>query len=283
MIDVTIIIITYKSENIIYNFLNKIPSNLKTIIIENSQNNNLKKNIEEKYKNITVHLKENNGISSSLNFAVKLVTTKYFLQISPDIDFNYSSLNLFIDFANKKNDNFAALGPRFLEVDESSHKQIKENLEFGEIDSIHGSCMFINKKNFIKMKGFDENFFLYYEETDYCKRSRKKNLNSYQLNKISIKQNGRSVSLKSEDEKEKLEKLLTWHFIWSKYYYYNKNYGNLFSVIYFQPILIRSLIKITYFYFRKNKKKFEKYKYRINGLFSSIIKKKSYLRIDKIP
>ena len=283
MIDFKIIIITYKSENIIYNFLNKIPSNLKTIIIENSQNNNLKKNIEEKYKNITVHLKENNGISSSLNFAVKLVTTKYFLQISPDIDFNYSSLNLFIDFANKKNDNFAALGPRFLEVDESSHKQIKENLEFGEIDSIHGSCMFINKKNFIKMKGFDENFFLYYEETDYCKRSRKKNLNSYQLNKISIKQNGRSVSLKSEDEKEKLEKLLTWHFIWSKYYYYNKNYGNLFSVIYFQPILIRSLIKITYFYFRKNKKKFEKYKYRINGLFSSIIKKKSFLRIDKIP
>jgi N-acetylglucosaminyl-diphospho-decaprenol L-rhamnosyltransferase len=121
MIDVTIIIITYKSENIIYDFLNKIPSNLKTIIIENSQNNNLKKNIEEKYENTTVHLRENNGISSSLNFAVKFVTTKYFLQISPDIDFNFSDLNLFIDFANKKKDNFAALGPRFLGVNESSH------------------------------------------------------------------------------------------------------------------------------------------------------------------
>jgi hypothetical protein len=102
------------------------------------------------------------------------------------------------------------------------------------------------------------------------------------LNKIFIKQNGISVSLNSDDEKEKLEKLLTWHFIWSKYYYYNKNYGNLFSIIYFQPILIRSLFKIIYFYFRKNKKKFEKYKYRINGLLSSIIKKNSYLRIDKI-
>ena len=42
MIDVTIIIITYKSEKIIYDFIKKIPSNIKTIIIENSQNHNLK-------------------------------------------------------------------------------------------------------------------------------------------------------------------------------------------------------------------------------------------------
>ena len=48
--DITIIIITYKSEKIIYDFINKIPSNLKTIIVENSQNNDLKKRIkEEKY------------------------------------------------------------------------------------------------------------------------------------------------------------------------------------------------------------------------------------------
>ena len=280
--DITIIIITYKSEKIIYDFINKIPSNLKTIIIENSQNNDLKKNIEKNYKNINVHLKENNGISASLNFSVENVKTKYFLQISPDIDFNFSDLNLFIDFANKKNDNFAALGPRFLEVKEKSHKQISKNLEFGEIESIHGSFMFINKKNFLKMKGFDENFFLYFEETDYCKRCKKENLKAYQLNNVLIKQKGRSVFLKSENEKEKLEKLLTWHFIWSKYYFYNKYYGNLFSIIYFQPILIRSLIKIIYFYFKKNKRKFEKYKYRTNGLITSIIKKNSYLRINKI-
>ena len=45
--DITIIIITYKSENIIYDLINRIPSNLKTIIVENSQNNDLKKKIEE--------------------------------------------------------------------------------------------------------------------------------------------------------------------------------------------------------------------------------------------
>ena len=91
----------------------------------------------------------------------ELVKTKYFLQISPDIEFNFNDLNLFIDFANKKNDKFAALGPRFLEVNEKSHKQIKKNLEYGKIKSIHGSCMFISKLEFVKIGKFDENFFIF--------------------------------------------------------------------------------------------------------------------------
>ena len=45
--DITIIIITYKSEKIIYDFINKIPSNLKTIIVENSQNHDLKKKLNK--------------------------------------------------------------------------------------------------------------------------------------------------------------------------------------------------------------------------------------------
>ena len=37
-------------------------------------------------------LKENNGVSASLNYAVNKVNTKYFLQISPDIDFNFKEM-----------------------------------------------------------------------------------------------------------------------------------------------------------------------------------------------
>ena len=163
MIDVTIIIITYKSEKIIYDFIKKIPQNIKVIIIENSKNYYLKKEIEEKYKNIKVYLKENNGVSISLNFAVDQVKTKYFLQISPDINFNFEDINFFINFAKEKKDKFAAIGPRFLKIKEKSHKQIDENFEFGKIDSIHGSCMFINKEVFLQIGKFDENFFLYFE------------------------------------------------------------------------------------------------------------------------
>ena len=73
----TIIVITYKSEKIIYDFIKKIPKNIKTIIIENSQNNKIKENIEQNYENIRVYIKENDGVSSALNYAVEKIETKY--------------------------------------------------------------------------------------------------------------------------------------------------------------------------------------------------------------
>ena len=51
--DITIVIITYKSEKIIHEFIKKIPTNIKTIIIENSENYELKNKIERDYKNIS--------------------------------------------------------------------------------------------------------------------------------------------------------------------------------------------------------------------------------------
>ena len=278
--DITIIIITYKSEKIIYDFIKRIPLTIKTIIIENSQNYKLKKDIEEKYKNISVYLKENNGISSSLNFAVDLVETKYFLQISPDIDFDFNDLNLFIDFANEKKDNFAALGPRFLEVKEKSHKQIKEDLDFGKIESIHGSCMFINKTKFINIGKFDENFFLYFEETEYCYRAKNKGYPSYQLNKSKVKSKGRSVEIQDTEEK-KMRNFLVWHFIWSKFYFYRKKYTYYLAIIFFVPIILRTLMKLIFYrYIKKDTNNNDKYYFRLLGILSSILGRKSSLRIN---
>ena len=278
--DITIIIITYKSEKIIYDFIKRIPLTIKTIIIENSQNYKLKKDIEEKYKNISVYLKENNGISSSLNFAVDLVETKYFLQISPDIDFDFNDLNLFIDFANEKKDNFAALGPRFLEVKEKSHKQIKEDLDFGKIESIHGSCMFINKTEFINIGKFDENFFLYFEETEYCYRAKNKGYPSYQLNKSKVKSKGRSVEIQDTEEK-KMMNFLVWHFIWSKFYFYRKKYTYYLAIIFFVPIILRTLMKLIFYrYIKKDTNNNDKYYFRLLGILSSILGRKSSLRIN---
>ena len=277
MNQITIIIITYKSEKIIYNFIKKIPSTIKTVIIENSQNYKLKKNIELNYKNISVYIKKNDGVSSALNFAVDKIETKYFLQISPDIEFNFKDLEVFLKYTKKLNDNFAALGPRFLEVKEKSHKQINEKIEYGKIDSIHGSCMLINKEIFEKIGKFDDNFFLYFEETEYCYRAKKKGYTSYQINLIKVKSTGRSVE--TEDEaKKKLNNILIWHFIWSKYYFSLKKRGKILSLIIFIPLLIRIILRILIYKILKNNILLNKYKYRLKGLIKSMMGKSSDLR-----
>ena len=277
MNEITIVIITYKSRGIIYDFIKKIPSIIKIIIIDNSQDYELKKDIEEKYKNISVYLKENNGVSSALNYAVEKIKTKYFLQISPDLEFNFEDLKIFLDFAKTKKKNFAALGPRFLNKKQKSHKQINENLEFGKIDSIHGSCMFVYKYIFFKIGKFDENFFLYFEETQYCYRAKKKGFFSYQINDIKVTTKGRSVDLENE-KNENFSNILIWHFIWSKFYFHKKKYGKLLSLIIFLPLLVRILFKIALYTIIKNKTSTIKYKTRFDGLLKSIKGQKSDLR-----
>ena len=273
--DITVVIITYKSEKIIHEFLKKIPTNIKTIIIENSKDYKLKEKIERDYKNISFYLKKNDGVSSSLNYAVDKISTKYFLQISPDINFLYKDLDLYKNLAKKLDDKFAAIGPRFLNVKSKSHKQIKQYKEYDMIESIHGSCMFINKKCFEEIGGFDDNFFLYFEETDYCYRAKKKGYYSYQINSSKVESIGRSIDIDKRDEK--MSNILIWHFIWSKYYFYKKKHGKFLTFIIFIPILVRTILKICLYKVSGNKK-FVRYKFRLDGLLKSITNKKSNLR-----
>jgi len=275
---ITIILIAYKSEELIEAFVKKIPNTIKVIIIENSNNQLLKRKIEKKYKNIKVYIKKNEGVSASINYAAKKIKTEFFLQISPDIKFDYKDINKFIEVAKKLDNKFSALGPRFLNVNNKSHKQIDKNLKIGSINSIHGSFMFINKKRFKEIDGFDNNFFLYFEETDYCKRASNVGLKAYQINEIKVKTEGRSVLIKNKKEKKELNNILIWHFIWSKYYYSKKNYGSLISVVIFIPILLRIIIKILFYKVFNNKIKIVKYKSRLNGLLSSMVGKRSSLR-----
>jgi len=49
----------------------------------------------------------------------------------------------------------------------------------GEIASLYGCCMLIRRRAFEEVGGYDEHFFLYCEETDFCLRLRKKGWKRY--------------------------------------------------------------------------------------------------------
>jgi hypothetical protein len=280
MFDTTIILISYKSEKLILNFIKKLPKLIPIIIIDNSNSFLLEDVIKKEYSNLEVFVKNNDGVSSALNYAVEKIKTKYFLQISPDIDFDYKDIWVYLDFAKKLNNKFAAIGPRFLDIKKKSHKQISESVDYDSIDSIHGSCMFINKECFNKIGRFDENYFLYFEETDYCYRGKKIGYKSYQINQSKVETLGRSVKFENKDEEKKVSKVLIWHFIWSKFYYYKKRYGKIISIILFIPIIFRTILKIYLNKLINNQEDIEKYKTRMDGIMTSIKGKKSSLRPD---
>ena len=140
--------------------------------------------------------------------------------------------------------------------------------------------MFFNTSKFDLIGGFDENIFLYFEETDYCKRGKKISLKCYQINEIKITHNeGTSIEYSDDIEQKKIKNLCNWHFIWSKYYFYKKYYGSALSLFIFSPLFIRTIFKIVYSKILYNSENLEKYQIRLDGLLNSIRGKKSFKRL----
>jgi len=278
--EVTVVIISHRSKKKVLNLIKKISNNFKIIIVENSYDKSIGNELSDLNKNIEIIFSENNGYGSAINLARTHVTTKYFFVLNPDLQkIDDNLINVFYESAKELNNNFGALGPRFENVSEKSHKQSNTKEKFGQIESISGSAMFFCSEIFDKNKGFDENFFLYFEETDYCYRSNKNNFKIFQVNSQKVYHEiGTSVETTSKEDIDKLKNLYAWHFIWSKFYYAKKNKGYLYSLIIFAPTMIRTIIKLFYYKILKDINREEHYKIRLNGLLSAIKGLKSIKR-----
>ena len=280
--DVTIVIISHKSKKKVFNLINVISNDFKIIIIENSSDKSIESELSKHNRNLQIIFSDNNGYGSAINLARRHVVTKYFFVLNPDMqNIDDKLISVFYESAKELNDNFGALGPRFENVSEKSHKQSNINKKYGLIESISGSAMFFCSEVFDKNRGFDENFFLYFEETDYCFRSNKNNFKIYQVNSQKVYHDiGTSVETKNEEELSKLKSLYSWHFIWSKFYYYRKRYGKLTAIILFLPTLLRIIFRICLNTISGNKVTKSKYQIRLNGLINSIKNNKSFKRIE---
>ena len=279
--DLTIVIISYNSEKKVFQLLKKIKKDFKCLIVDNSNSKHFKKKIEKSYNQIKVLLQKNIGYGAAINFAKKFIKTKYFLVLNPDIEnLNKNKILKFIKYAKKLNDNFSCLGPRYINISPKTLMQSQIEYKIAKMKSISGAVMFFNIDRFSEIKGFDESFFLYFEETDYCFRGNRIGLNCFQINTIKIKHNvGTSIEFKDQIFKKKIKDLQSWHFIWSKFYFYKKRYGITLSTIYFTPLLIRILTKMLIFTLFNNKDKLHKYTNRLDGLMASFKGNPSYKRI----
>ena len=278
--EVTIVVVSHKSKKKVLNLIKNISNNFKIIIVENSNDKSIENKISDIRKNIQIIFSENNGYGSAINLARTHVATKYFFVLNPDMQkIDDNLINVFYESAKDLNDNFGALGPRFENVSEKSHKQSNINERYGQIESISGSAMFFCTEIFDRNEGFDENFFLYFEETDYCYRSNKNNYKIYQVNSQQVQHDiGTSVETTNEDEVNKFKDLYAWHFIWSKFYFTKKKKGYFLSLLIFTPILLRTIIKMIYYKGIRNVPQEKHYQIRLDGLLSSIKGQKSIKR-----
>ena len=274
--DLTIIITTFKSEQKIRECLSSIDPQVNIILIENSSSIKFKKDIESNFSNVSCELTNDNlGYGKANNIGLKKVKTKYALILNPDTVLSSNTLELFFEFI-KINEDFTILGPNQNEKLSTLDNHKKGEIEFFETDKIKGYAMFLNMEKLKSVGFYDENIFLYLEEIDLCKRVKDAKGKILICPKIIIfHYGGQSVN---NDYANQIELTRNWHWMWSTFYFTKKYNGFFFALLSVLRKILSSTIKYVFYLLIFNKKKKLIYKFRLSGLFNSIIGKPSWYR-----
>ena len=283
--NLSVIIVSFKSDHIIHRCIDSIDKEIEIIVVDNSNNAEFKKYIEEKYENVRCILSSKNiGMGAGNNIGIRNTNKDFALILNPDVVLEKDAINQMIN-ASKIIDSFSVISPILDKIKYPNYKlDNKKNQKFDPINpfkvgSVDGYSMLLNLKRLKQLTNFeffDENFFLYLENDDFCKRLQLNNENIFIVPKSKIYHlGGQAVDPKYKKE---IELVRNWHWMWSKFYYNNKHYGYLNATIRILKNLISAIIKSFFYMIIFNSYKSKIYKMRLSGLLNSMRGKKSFLR-----
>ena len=267
--DITLIYAAHKSDSIIKKNIDIIKL-FNVIIVDNSNSLDLKNYLSD-FDNITFINSPNLGFGHANNLAVSNAQTPYIFIVSPDIFFTISSLEiLYSEFLSYKNAGVA--GPSLFDASNirrsnsslsflkkkiyrnsfqrKIYKNIDQTLADGNIycDYIIGCSMLFKKSFFLDIGGFDEHFFIYYEDNDICDR-----ISSHNKMVLEIP-SSKMIHLQGKSTKAnfKINALLSITHKISEYKYLRKNITliKLFLIIFINALDFTQRILINLLLFR---------------------------------
>ena len=283
--NLSVIIVSFKSDHVIHRCINSIDKDIEIIIVDNSNNSQFKKNLEQKYENVKCILSSKNiGMGAGNNLGINNIDKDFALILNPDVILEKNTIDEIIN-ASKLLETFALISPisdnpKFQNYRIDKNKNHKfEYVDPFKVDAVDGYSMLLNLKRLRELNDFyffDENIFLYLENDDFCKRLRSNNENIYVVPKSKIHHlGGKAVDPRYDYE---IELSRNWHWMWSKFYFNRKHYGYLKALLSIFGNLISAKIKFLYFLITFNSHKRKIYQMRLSGLLNSIIGKKSFYR-----
>ena len=280
--NLSIVIVTLKSEKVIHQCIKSIDTNIPIIVVENSNDTKFKEDLESQYKNLKCVLSKSNlGMGSGNNIGMKLTKTDYVLILNPDVILQDNTLNE-IFFASQRLAEFSILSPissdeKFPNYGLFNKKNKLENKNYPfKVDYVDGFAMLLNKKKLKEEIYFDENFFMYLENNDLCLRVKRKGGLIYVIPGAKINHGGaKAVNPKYKQE---VELSRNWHWVWSKYYFNKKNYGFFKAIRECFLGYISSIFKFLFYFIIGEDLKKKIYFNRASGFYNAFVGKSSWYR-----
>lgn len=189
MMDISVVIVNYNTEKCIQECIDSVlmqrQVSFEIIVVDNASQDDSAVVLENYGHKITlIKSQENLGFAKANNLAFKSAQGDYLFLLNPDAFFTTEN-----DLANilnymRCNSHYGIVSTKILKNDRESlpekyypgqkHLLLKELDDLpGEIAWVLGASLIIHGKLYALLKGFDEDYFLYSEDTDLCLRTRK--------------------------------------------------------------------------------------------------------------
>ena len=273
--ELSIVMVSFYSSKMINRCLTTIPASINVIIVNNAIKDNLRSKIN-RLKNIKILTPSHNlGNGGGFNYGLKKTNSKFVMYLDVDTLIHKKTFDKLLLIAKTKK-NWGIIAPNIKNYKYKTKYILKKtNNNILEMNFVEGCALLFNIKEINHLGYYDQKFFLYYEEDDIFFKYLKNKKKILLIKDCFISHIGNSsVNKKYEFE---IELNRNWHLMWSKFYYFKKNYSYLFAVIKTFRSLISSLLKLI-IYKPLNKKKYKIYLCRFSGLINSYLGKPSWRR-----
>ncbi len=252
---VSIIIVNYHVKKHLFDCIDSIISSrpktpYEIIVVDNDEEKTIAKDLHKKLPKVIYIPNDNKGFGQGNNVGAKQAKGEYLFFLNPDTKFINNSLDLLINYL-KNNHQVAIAAPLLFDKHNKPYslqgvlelnplraifslsfisklfpknKIYKDYYLFDwdkkttkEVDAVPGTAFVIRKNLFEQVGGFDEKFFLFFEEFDLCRRVRKL--------RYRIVINPAAKVLHYWGESTKRREDINEIFLKSRFYYFKKHFG----------------------------------------------------------
>ncbi len=262
--NLTIIITTFNSKNVILQSLSKINfAKYDVIVVDNNSQDQTIEIIEQNFSQVKlIKLAKNIGYGRANNVALRQTKTDFAMILNPDAFIFKDDIEIILNLMQKKQE-IAIAGPLLLQhhpiLEDDRMKQMKvveSNLidrfdEYLSVKYIIGAILFLRMSVFKEIGFFDENIFLYYEDDEISWRA----INNGYKAAIIASAHGFHIGQGSSGGSLRTIYRRFWHRSLSKLYWKEKQKGKLVAVKSGVRLVMFFLIKSLFYIITFNPKK----------------------------
>lgn len=250
---ITAIFVTYNSEDVIGLALAAMresheAGDLECLIVDNASRDGTLALIQRDHPWVRIVANSDNlGFGRALNLGMQQVETPYALFVNPDAILSRSGVRTLLEFmeTHPKAGMVAPAiitGPEMLQhaggittpidivaraaglkADRRLHRVIEPGSEAFETDWLSGAILMVRSELFQELGGFDPRFFLYFEETDLCRRIVQRGYQLWAVGKAAA-HHAQGASARGTGAKL-YSGCISEHFFRSRFYYFAKYHG----------------------------------------------------------